>query len=244
MDILYEEEGELNAITFDATLRVLITHSATVTDHPVERGASISDHSRPSPDTITAECFVTTHPIQAPAIQAPAGLTASVRALSIKAKERTLTKGAQGNGPEAAEYQVKRVDKQAQTLQFSEAFDRLLSVRESLARLNANGLECLLVTSLGDFEQVLVTRVTAPKETAGKVVFTVDFKRVTFVDSEVVPVEPLETRAERERRLGARGTEEATAEEDISLAAATFEFATGSRLLRPARRDGHGGYTR
>lgn len=242
MEILYEEENEIRFVTFDATLRFVVTTSASVTEHPVERGAAIADHSKPNSDTITAECFVSSKPIKSPNADGAEGAFSSLELRG--AKDRKLTKGAQGQKPQAAEYQTQDLKGQARVLTFSQPFDRLIAVRETLSRICTLGLECLLVTNLGDFSQVLITRVTSPREAAGKVVFTLDFRKVAFVDSEIVPVEPLETRAERERRLGARGTEEAESEEDISLAAQLVERFSDSALLRPARRDGHGGYTR
>ena len=52
------ENTDLAVVQIDAC--TVETHSltSTVTDHPVERGADISDHSRPDPELVTLQCLV------------------------------------------------------------------------------------------------------------------------------------------------------------------------------------------
>lgn len=52
--------GEL--IDIDSCLEESHTMSNQVTDHPVEEGSNISDHSRPEPDRVQLRCFVSNTP--------------------------------------------------------------------------------------------------------------------------------------------------------------------------------------
>ena len=51
-------------ITLDATLDVNITHNMTVTDFPVEDGASISDHVQPQPVSVAIRGLVSSTPLR------------------------------------------------------------------------------------------------------------------------------------------------------------------------------------
>lgn len=244
MVILYEENGELNAVVFDATLRYTPTASAMVTEHPVEGGADITDHTRIEADRLSADCFVSTKPVYSPNFD---GADGSIQSVELEGAERSLTRGANvGNGSvKPATYESKTQRATARVLQFSEPFDRLGDVHATLKRLLANAIECTIDTgTLGVWDRMALTSVSAPKEAQGSVTFTIEAKQLRFVDSETVEVEPLETRAERELRLGSRGTEEAESEEDISLAAQLLEAATGSGLVVSPRRSGVGIFTR
>jgi hypothetical protein len=53
-------------VEFDATLREVPTYSATVTEHPVERGAPITDHVIPQNGRVQFEVVVTNTPSQLP----------------------------------------------------------------------------------------------------------------------------------------------------------------------------------
>lgn len=52
-----------DAIEIDAVLDESHTLTNTVTDHPVEEGFNITDHSRPDPDQVTLTCFISNTPI-------------------------------------------------------------------------------------------------------------------------------------------------------------------------------------
>jgi Dit-like phage tail protein len=54
---------KIDAITIDVCRDETHTLTNQVTDHPVEEGFNISDHSRPEPDTVTLSCFVSNTPL-------------------------------------------------------------------------------------------------------------------------------------------------------------------------------------
>lgn len=246
MEILYEEQGELKAVVFDATIRYAPTVSISVTEHPVERGAAVTDHARAENDFFMADALVTNKPIRSPPFDYD-GMDGARNKLDLTGQRRDMTrpaKVASATSVRNAEYETKQVNESAQVLQFTDPPDRIVAVRETLSRIAKAGIECTFVTSIGDFDNMLLTKVTAPKEKGGKVTFTIEARQVIFVDSEIVEVGALETRAERERRLGARDPEDLDGEEDISLAAQLLEAATDIDLLRPAHRNASGIWTR
>lgn len=50
-------------IISDATISEQHNESNTVTDHPVEEGVPVTDHSRPNPDRPTFECYISNSPV-------------------------------------------------------------------------------------------------------------------------------------------------------------------------------------
>jgi hypothetical protein len=61
--ILFTLFGTTSVIEFDATLTETHTSSARATEHPVEEGASVTDHVRPELDRVALEGFITNTPI-------------------------------------------------------------------------------------------------------------------------------------------------------------------------------------
>lgn len=56
-------QTKIGSLELDATLRETHSHENEVTEHPVERGAAISDHIRPKPDGLVMEGVVSDTPI-------------------------------------------------------------------------------------------------------------------------------------------------------------------------------------
>ena len=55
--------GGTDEITFDATTSEQHSLTSTITDHPVEQGFNVSDHSRPEPRKVTLECWQSNTPL-------------------------------------------------------------------------------------------------------------------------------------------------------------------------------------
>ncbi len=54
---------QIGTIEIDVCREETHTLNNTVTDHPVEEGSNISDHSRPEPDQVNLTCFVSNTPL-------------------------------------------------------------------------------------------------------------------------------------------------------------------------------------
>lgn len=59
-----EDTGELLTVQFDVTTSVEHEDTSTLTDHPVERGSSVTDSAREEPERLTLEGVVTNLPHQ------------------------------------------------------------------------------------------------------------------------------------------------------------------------------------
>lgn len=53
----------LDSIELDAVVSEQHSLTSTITDHPVEEGASVSDHSRPEPPRVQLDCIVSNTPL-------------------------------------------------------------------------------------------------------------------------------------------------------------------------------------
>jgi hypothetical protein len=54
------------SVSLDATISEGTEHNVTVTDHPIEDGASASDHIRDEPDQLTIEGIISRTPVENP----------------------------------------------------------------------------------------------------------------------------------------------------------------------------------
>lgn len=246
MDIAYVENGEFLVVVFDATLREQYTHSATVKQHPVAEGSNVTDDTRPDADLFTAEVHVSNTPVISPNVD---GANGQVRSYETDTAQRVLTKGAtvsQAGEVTEAEYDYATQRVGFSVLQFEDQFDRVRAVYTTVQRLNAQGIECTITAGLRTWDSMQIARVSALKtaQSGSGLSFTFDFSEVRFVSTETVETpEPLETRAERQRRLGAQSTTP-TDEADASLAAQLLEGATGTGLIHQPQRSGRGIFTR
>lgn len=68
--------GGTDTIQMDACITESYSVTNTLTDHPVEQGANITDHSRPEPIKITLDCSITNTPISNGNNQTSTGLLA------------------------------------------------------------------------------------------------------------------------------------------------------------------------
>lgn len=69
LQFAFTEGTLLEAIVMDATLSESHSHTADVTDYPVERGANISDNVRAKPVTLTVDGYVSDFPLHTNVIQ-------------------------------------------------------------------------------------------------------------------------------------------------------------------------------
>jgi hypothetical protein len=55
--------GAVDSVEVDVCTNEMHTLPSTLTDHPVEQGANITDHSRPDPRRVTLECLQSNTPL-------------------------------------------------------------------------------------------------------------------------------------------------------------------------------------
>lgn len=183
--------GETNTLTvsgyelvFDAVERQAVTSRAEVTQFTVESGAPLTDHKKKLPRTIVVVGRVTNTPIGTPP---PSGLNNSSR---ITAEIRGSDVG--------------------NVLQFSEPFDRVQDVFDSLQHLVQNGIFVTLETDNAVYDRVTVTSVedirNAPHYDGAS--FIVTFQEIFIAETQEVEIPiPLQPRGQGSRDERADSTQ-------------------------------------
>lgn len=150
------------SVVLDASITEMHTLANTVTDHPVEQGSNVTDHSRPEPDRVQLDCLVSNTPLsqqqQTRAIQAQGGLTFQSTA--------------------AAPTKIGAVDGRAQT------------VYGQLRQLRDNGILCKVVTQLRTYDSMAIESIGAPRDskTFDALRFSIQFKQVRVVQNKLTRV--------------------------------------------------------
>lgn len=185
------EDGQEQSILFDATARDSHESTATITEHPVEEGANISDHVRKDLDRVSLEVIVSNTPIVAPKDHTD-GVVGDIKSVQLTGP----------NGENLA---------RAQVLVFDGGLGRVRSVYEELLDLMARGVRVTLITSLREYEGMAISAVSPVREakTGDSLTAGVDLQQMIVVSSEIVAApEPRETRGNRDQERGRENTEE------------------------------------
>lgn len=194
MEISYSNGERLTVLSFDATIRELHTSTLTVTEHPVEKGANVSDHARKELAHLVCDAMVTNHPIVVPT-SGMNGVRGGVSGLDLQwnAREETrqqrsitlprrfdlpvgvplLGAVAQSTGlldyEETVTVQTRtEIDAPdgatAQVLQFDGPFDRVRNVYEELVGLQDSVKLLTVHTTLREYDNMVLRNLTAPRE--------------------------------------------------------------------------------
>jgi hypothetical protein len=185
------EDGQEQSLTFDATVRDSHEATATITEHPIEEGANISDHVRKDLDRVTLSIVVSNTPIVSPADHND-GVAGTVQSVQL-------------TGPDGQELA------RAQVLVFDGGVTRVRSVYEELLDLLETGTRVNLLTSLRDYEGMAVKRVSPIREaqSGDALVATVELQELQVVSSEIVAApEPREPRGNTGQERGRENTED------------------------------------
>lgn len=204
MEILYEKPiGVFQFVVFDASVKELHSASSLITSHAVERGIDITDHSRREPERLSVDVHVTNHPVFSPNADGAIGATAP---LLVQGTARDLARGAQIRGGFGS-YQVEtalHVDRPyalgATTLQFPAPFDRVRAVHEKLLELKDDALPLTVLTSLRQYDEMLLSEITAPRDVrnGNAAMFSLVLVGIRTATARIVDIPiPLESRAER-----------------------------------------------
>ena len=185
-----EGENEVNTtyhlLEFDAVLSEEHGAESDLTDHVVESGAAISDHKRPKPRTLQIDGLVTNTPLGFPP---PSGF--GTRAISAEVRKSV------GSA-------------KANVVVFSEEFDRVVDVAETLDRLRAEAIDLTIETVIRTYEDMQLVSVSAPrKEAIDAVTFSLRFREVFRAETQTVEAPlPREPRAAPRTETSAEGEDE------------------------------------
>lgn len=167
----------------------------TVTDHPVEEGYNISDHSRPEPETVSMECTISNTPV------------------SSKQQTQAVRSG---------EYTFNTTSEEAGAIGDTKGF--AFGEWDKLKKLRDKGTLVTIVTTLGDYKSMAITSITAPRTSKNydAVQFTIAFKKVRVVKNKLTKgVKSSDPRAQPKKSTGAQTKKGGEDSELPSSAAAT-----------------------
>lgn len=207
-------DGQAQSIEFDAVVRDTHESSAEVPEHTIEKGANISDHIRPNLDSVTIQAVVSNTPIRQPGTQMD-GVRGRQIGLEIVGPRSPPFVGALGAAARVIAGGGNVVLAKANVLNFTDQFDRVRTVYEELLNLEKDGTVIGIVTSLREYENMVIRRISPVREAASSnaLVVTIEATEIRIVDSEIVQApEPVEVRGNRSSNQGQQNTDDADAD--------------------------------
>lgn len=172
-------EEETHGLELDASPARTTTISAQVTEHPVEKGPSITDYIRPMPKRLTMECFVTNTPLGDPPVLSSMG-----SAIQTEEKKEEIfypTGFAAIRGPRPISWAA---------LGYTDKFDRVHEAYGQLVDAILGGSLFSISTSLGFYESMAASSMTVSETTnaAEALQFSIEFQEVRIVETQTVAV--------------------------------------------------------
>lgn len=170
LKMAWSESGLPRAVTFDATPGDTHLWTATVTEHPVEKGAPITDHVRAGAFRLSLDVIISNTPIDLPGPNDDSFTEGALRQLTV----RDL-----GGGIKVATYD------------WSNGFDRVGKVYDALTNLIVNppqdGITVMSSLSLYDLMEIVGISVPRSSAMGSKAIrFTLDLQQITVVESQTV----------------------------------------------------------
>lgn len=177
------------SITMHAVVSETHTLANTITDHPVESGFNVSDHSRPEPEIVALDCRISNTP-----------LNPQQRTQAIKAGEFTV-QSASGDAAGA----IGSTD--------GYAFQQWRKLRD----LRDAGSIVKVSTTLGDYDSMAIQSITLPRNARNydAIAFSITLKRIRVVQNKLTrSVVAKDPRAQKKKSAGNKTPKEA-AEADV-----------------------------
>jgi hypothetical protein len=173
------------SVGFDLTVSESHEATVTITDHPVERGANISDHGRPGLPSVSVEVYMTNTPIN----------DLNGRG-SIQSRRLTF--------PDQGVLGIQTLPR-ASVLTFPEPFDRVKDTHDILEDLRVRVALLSVITSTRTYDSMLITRVSMPRDEKGGANFQLDFQQIrTVTTASVTAPKPAEKRGNGLVKKGAQ----------------------------------------
>ncbi len=208
-------------IDFDIVISESVTHAATVTEYPVEKGVNPADHVKPEPVEVSLEVEVTNTP--STPLDAYGG---SVVQFQLEMPPMPLQLNPLTAAGDAISDAINgtRPPLVAEVLYFDQPFDKIADTHEALIRLHDQGGTSVVVTSTGNYADMILTSLKYDKTEAGSGKFSLDFKNILVVSSQTVTApKPVEHRGAKKVSKGSQGT--TTPKDSKSVAKTLFDGA-------------------
>lgn len=197
--------GTPKIVEFDATMSETHDSASEVTEHPVEEGSAITDHVRRQPFTFTCEVYITNTPseelgrgstksytLTLPQPPVQVNLSNAVGAVASAIKDKVL-----GPPPPLT----------IQVLTFDEKMDRVKETYETLLLLQSKAVTMAVVTSVKQYEKMVLVNIGLPRTELGGASFNLSFKQIRVVQTETVAApQPVEPRGAPGQKKGGQST--------------------------------------
>lgn len=183
VSLVYETPAGVASITFDAVPEHSYDDDAEVTDSPVERGASISDHVFALQQKVSLQVAISNTPIYEPPDHMD-GVTRSIQTIAFQ------------DGSKASGYV------------WSGTFDRAKRVQEELHRLKNEGTLLTLITPADTIPNLVIRGISRSRNAQIGRSFQANLTLVEIfiADTETAAV-PASARASRRRAAGTQNAE-------------------------------------
>jgi len=228
--ITYEDDsGAVVSIKFDVDTQETHELANIITEHPVEKGADVSDNIQPQLDQFTIEGYVS----DAPTLSNPGILdVAEFKGVELQISAHPLpTKFTAGAAVGALLDFVTGAggNPTAYMLNFDALTSRKKALYNLLRDVRDKGRVCRVLTPMHDYEDMVLQQLTATRsiDSGSGAVFSVVFKQILFVTSDVtLAPEPTERLGAAPVAVGSKGAQHDKKEElKKSLAARLFDFS-------------------
>jgi hypothetical protein len=179
-------DGQTYNVSLDATLSQVHESANTVTEHPVESGANMSDHIRPDLDTLSLEGVISNTPVYLPADNIDGARETDVEVEGVASGVRIplpVIGSLVGNIPTSP-------TPKGVVRGFEPAFDRIGACYAALLTLHNEGVLCRVVTHVRIYESMAIRRlgVTLSPETGHALPLSMEFVQIRIGSTEEVPV--------------------------------------------------------
>lgn len=187
-------------INVDACLDETHQLSNTVTDHPVEEGFNVTDHSRPNPDRVTLRCFISNTPLS------PDQTTKAVREGAISFEP--------GENSEASRTEAQLNNVRFQTTAIRAALGRGETAYSQLKKYQEESTLIEVVTTLKSYglnkdEGMMIESISIPrtKQNYDGLEFSIQLKQIRIVrNKQTRDTRPKEKQTHKKEHTGAKTT--------------------------------------
>jgi hypothetical protein len=235
-------------LRFDATLSEVVSLASSVTEHPMESGAPLSDHVRHANITVSLEVMVSNTPLDNISLTSSRLLAAQLP-LSIATTRKKLVTYAQVTGGFVQPFNVNGFPRRiapistraavwaevpefvgGRSLQFGSYVDRVGEVYSALVAIKQKAMLCTVFGKEKTFTSMILTAMSAPTAAQDSMTFSLTFTGTRFADvAQTIEAKrrPLEPRAKAPVDAGPTAKSEA---EDFSGLNAQAEQSVAQAL--------------
>lgn len=184
-------DGQTYSVALDATLVQNHDATNTVTEHPVESGANMSDHIRPDLDTLSITGIISNTPLYLPPDHTDGAQETDVEVEGVASGVRIPLPGI---GALVGNIPITPTPKGV-VRGFDPAFDRVGACYAALLKLRNEGVLCRVITHIRIYETMAIRRlgVAIDPATGHTLPLSMEFVQIRIGSTEEIPVPVIPT---------------------------------------------------